>query len=916
MKTKISIWQKIKRSITAIILCIFIIYYFRYKIWLLFKNQLIRIPELIFTKFAIGTIISMNILIIFRYKIMSIIEIQIDNFIYTNFSSYYDWVIFITSLIFLVSYLSIKLKNKYIFSKKLIIITICILLSYIYYKSQFLSSFLSLLEPKYYDIIPVSCFGILVISFINKNKLQRISKRKQQDKKNNLLLGKALKETESDILNYSDIARQITEEVIKINNKEAFAIGITKSWGSGKTTFLNYLKAKIKEKDEDSIIIEFSPWYAKSEIDIITLFFTTFSKKISKYHSSINNQLIKYLKLLLTSEKNIVTRSIDNFLKLFQDNKDISDLYKDINQVIKDINRKIYIVIDDIDRLYASEIIECLKIIRNTANFNNVIYFVAYDPIYVQNAINKEFGEDSSKYIDKIIQLTFELPEIEDYNIIEYLRYKLSNKKDGLSLKEDEINKIIYPIYSNFNESNYNKKLKITEYFTNFRDCNKVIRLFITYKNLLKEEVILSDLFLVCILRCLYPKEALIMYNRLDDLFEFRDIIQFKKNNVSFNYAKKDRIQHRIEKLNKLKDQEKIDSGYANFDKFSKEEELESLKEELENLEKELKNIKPSYLINKINDNEIFLNLVNAIFNPKDKNIRSVCRNYNYKTYYNGVVSSTKIKYNEFSKLIRSKDELLKHISILKNNISKESESYKLKDLANKLILFTPETIDEFKIIIYGLTSIHDSTNLDQISLGKKINYFEKYSFEILKDLIDNNFDIPIQNINSMILHYKFYVLGLKNYQKGLNESEIEKRFTNLSISLLDKANTIKDILSIYSNIYTLTVPEMEIIYDPTASEKVKAFCIKHPKEFLKELKYEKTTHKGKNVKTFNQILKDIFNIKNSNYQEFENLLETTIKNNPQDKELQEIREDWEKYKNNNYEYFTPSNKKYNLSNQ
>lgn len=900
MKTKISIWQKIKRSITAIILCIFIIYYFRYKIWLLFKNQLIRIPELIFTKFAIGTIISINILIIFRYKIMSIIEIQIDNFIYTNFSSYYDWAIFITSLIFLVSYLSIKLKNKYVFSNKLITISICILLSYIFYKSQFLSSILSLLEPKPYDIIPLSCLSILVISFINKNKLQRISKRKQQDKKNNLLLGKALKETESDILNYSDIARQITEEVSNINNEESFAIGITKSWGSGKTTFLNYLKEKIKEKDEDSIIIEFSPWYSKSEIDIITLFFTTFSKELSKYHSSINNQLIKYLKLLLTSEKNIVTRSIDNFLKLFQDNKDISDLYDDINNVIKAINRKIYIVIDDIDRLYASEIIECLKIIRNTANFNNVIYFVAYDPIYVQNAINKEFGEDSSKYIDKIIQLTFELPEIEDYNIISYLRDKLSSNN-----KEDVVDNILFPQYIEFDKYHQQKQLNICKYFTNFRDCNKVLNLYTTYKNLLKEEVILSDLFLVCILRCLYPKEASIIYNQLDNLFKFEEYVYLRNINADINWFKKQEIKIKIEQLNKEKDKERCETG---DNKFSKQEELE-------NLEKVLKNIKPSYLINKINDNEIFLNLVNAIFNPKDKNIRSVCKNYNYKTYYNGVVSSTKIKYNEFSKLIRSKDELLKHISILKNNISKERESYKLKDLANKLILFTPETKDEFKIIIYGLTSILDSTNLDQISLGKKIDYFEKYSFDILKDLIDNNFDIPIQNINSMIKYYKFYVFVSKNYRKELNESEINKQFNELFIGLLDKANSIKDVLSIYNNIYTLTDPEVEIIYDPTASERVKAFCIKHSKEFLKELKYEETKHKGNNVKTFNQIIKDIFMIKDSNYQEFEDLLETTIKKNPKDQKLQEIGKNWQNYKNNNYEYFVPSNKKYNLSN-
>ena len=47
------------------------------------------------------------------------------------------------------------------------------------------------------------------------------------------------------------------------------------------------------------------------------------------------------------------------------------------------IDRPVVIVIDDIDRLEKNELFEVLRLIRNTGNFANLIYVVAYDERYV-----------------------------------------------------------------------------------------------------------------------------------------------------------------------------------------------------------------------------------------------------------------------------------------------------------------------------------------------------------------------------------------------------------------------------------------------------------------------------------------------------------------------------------------------------
>ena len=65
-----------------------------------------------------------------------------------------------------------------------------------------------------------------------------------------------------------DIANRIRDTNTNLN---AFAVGITGVWGSGKSTFMDNLKNKLST---DSIIIEFSPWFSKTKDQVITDFFT------------------------------------------------------------------------------------------------------------------------------------------------------------------------------------------------------------------------------------------------------------------------------------------------------------------------------------------------------------------------------------------------------------------------------------------------------------------------------------------------------------------------------------------------------------------------------------------------------------------------------------------------------------------
>ncbi len=70
-------------------------------------------------------------------------------------------------------------------------------------------------------------------------------------------LDKPLKNIEKDKLNISYPAKNIADAIIDRIPDEGFVIGIYGSWGSGKTTFINFIKyylSKHKEKKQPIII--------------------------------------------------------------------------------------------------------------------------------------------------------------------------------------------------------------------------------------------------------------------------------------------------------------------------------------------------------------------------------------------------------------------------------------------------------------------------------------------------------------------------------------------------------------------------------------------------------------------------------------------------------------------------------------
>ena len=64
----------------------------------------------------------------------------------------------------------------------------------------------------------------------------------------------------------------------------------------------------------------------------------------------------------------------------------------------------------DIDRLTEDEVAELFGVVKGLADFPNTIYVLAFDREQVANALSGRTAEAGFDYLEKIVQVPFELP--------------------------------------------------------------------------------------------------------------------------------------------------------------------------------------------------------------------------------------------------------------------------------------------------------------------------------------------------------------------------------------------------------------------------------------------------------------------------------------------------------------------------
>lgn len=289
--------------------------------------------------------------------------------------------------------------------------------------------------------------------------------------------------------NLKKYASHILDKLIVTDTrKHSYALGVTGSWGSGKTTFLEVLKSHVKGRAE---IVIFNPWMCRTPEQVTLDFFASLrhqlsstyriSKSIKDYARALNGiSLTPFLGLSL----NIHAVQGDS---LYVKKKKLSDK-------LAELPKPVIVFIDDLDRLEREEVFEVLRLIRNTADLSNLIYVVAYDKAYVRQVLEQKNIGNALAYLEKIFPIEVCLPMVEKYLIWNVLQSEICAPASSAEFAKQ--------LFQDFNTEDVELVLRILSTYRRAKRFARIYMLNTTYVNReLYREIDYADLFWLILLQ-------------------------------------------------------------------------------------------------------------------------------------------------------------------------------------------------------------------------------------------------------------------------------------------------------------------------------------------------------------------------------------------------------------------------------
>ncbi|EOV9555963.1 P-loop NTPase fold protein [Cronobacter turicensis] len=263
-------------------------------------------------------------------------------------------------------------------------------------------------------------------------------------------LDAAVENEPEDRYGFSNIAENISQSILSLPQEASNVVGIEGAWGSGKTSLLNLILQNLAlNKSEHTHVLHVSPWLSGSS-PVEALFLpvaTVIQQEMEKRHPPKGFKKLWH-KYLLSSEAQKVIEyaqdassrvlplvqyigqfsSIINWIaggikvftdsRLAVDQKTTTRLRAEIAKQLVSLDLKFIVVMDDLDRLEPSQIAEVFRLVRAVADLPRFTHILCYDRQIITHAAEYALNiEDGSRYLQKIIQLSFKLPRPEAFDL-------------------------------------------------------------------------------------------------------------------------------------------------------------------------------------------------------------------------------------------------------------------------------------------------------------------------------------------------------------------------------------------------------------------------------------------------------------------------------------------------------------------
>ena len=230
---------------------------------------------------------------------------------------------------------------------------------------------------------------------------------------------------QDDLFGHAPFAESLANSICRYPGNDGLVLALYGPWGSGKSTVLSYVRHFLEQRPEaeQPAIVTFNPWWFSGQENLARAF-------LGQLQAVLPAKNAKFKKLgdLLGDFAEGVGGLIDlsgmtggagsKIGKLVgmvtkRKPKDVPALKSEISKILRDAQTRILVIIDDIDRLTPEETRQLFTVIKALADFPNVVYLLAFDREVAALAIEQQSGMPGERYLEKIIQVPFELPPVD-----------------------------------------------------------------------------------------------------------------------------------------------------------------------------------------------------------------------------------------------------------------------------------------------------------------------------------------------------------------------------------------------------------------------------------------------------------------------------------------------------------------------
>lgn len=323
-----------------------------------------------------------------------------------------------------------------------------------------------------------------------------------------------IRKQEEDLLHRRGFAKRLGRSLVDADVKEGYCVGLFGSWGSGKSSIVNMVLEEVntitETQENRPIVMYFNPWNFSSADQLLQQYFVMLADKFStqadKRLSKIGQEIQKYAGMFdVLGDVGKVLGAGGQLLGGFLKGKTLNetkDITKQRDLIVKELAKqkcKIIIVIDDIDRLSNDEIKLIFQLVNSVAKFPNTIYLLAFDKEIVARALSEVQNYDGEKYLEKIIQVPLEVPEISNDCLWEVFFDKLNGimkKHSKMILDAEYWSNVFYGC--------------VSKYIRNLRDVIRISNSLNIKCDMIGSEVNFTDLIAITIIE-----------NKLPDLYRW-----------------------------------------------------------------------------------------------------------------------------------------------------------------------------------------------------------------------------------------------------------------------------------------------------------------------------------------------------------------------------------------------------------